>query len=483
MAGRDIERVVQGSFDDLKQHLETMAGQNWPGLPLHVYDTTLIKEQLAGPVETRVIEGRRVNFNWPEGDWETRRLERVEAEARKLDERFPGSDPDRPVSISNTIASLVNADAQIRGSQTRQQQEITATVLGEVPSVYGSTMDFPDSSDSGKELRAIAVGMDSHSCSHCAATASQIVPLNCDQLDPHQARLQQLARYFTGFHEVAHAADLHTGAAEGLIHQDRILSTADFQNTKESLADSWATLMSIRDLGSEGEAFARLWTNVRTHPLGSSSHQTAGAIQASLDWAKANPDQLASMTPQQLFEQAKTLTVGATRTNWELDKINDHQINLISVLDNDGLKISIKEAELARQPEQIRGRLQQAESKRIFEEPGGRVPAVVVESERQMLHATEGRQQALDDLARLNPLNTPEWRAREAKRAEQCVVEVDAQKLVLARNKLERLQQWEKQEQVSPPKSPSEENEPNESETPEPVESASGPKTAPRFEP
>lgn len=30
----------------------------------------------------------------------------------------------------------------------------------------------------------------------------------------------------------------------------------------KSLADSWATLMSIRDLGSEGEAFTRLWANV-----------------------------------------------------------------------------------------------------------------------------------------------------------------------------------------------------------------------------
>ena len=473
MTDRDIERVVQGSFEDLKQHLETMAQQNWPGLPLHVYDSTLTKYHPPGPVETRMIDGRKVSFNWPQGDWgHGPRLERVEAEARKLDERFPGADPDQPVRISDTIASFINGDAQIRGPRVQQHQKITATVLGDVPSVYGSTMDFPDSSNSGKELRAIAVGMDSHPCSHCAATASQIAPPNCDQLDPHQARLQQLARYFVGFHEVAHAVDIHTGAAEELIHKDRILSTADVPNTKESLADSWATLMSIRDLGSEGEAFTRLWANVRTHPLGGSSHQTAGALQASRDWATANPDQLASMTPQQLFEQAKTLTVGATRTNWELDKINDHKTNLTNILGKNGSEISIEEAELAHQPGQIRGRLQQAESKQIFEGPRGRVPAVVVEYDRQMLHAAEGRQQALDDLARLNPLNTPEWREREAERAGWCEVDTELQKLTVAREKLQRLKQWDKEQQHTETQPP----EVAEPETQKPPQSASGPK-------
>lgn len=69
MTNRDIERVVQGSFDNLKQHLETMAQQNWPGLPLHVYDSTLTKYHPPGPVETRMIDGRKVSFNWPQGDW------------------------------------------------------------------------------------------------------------------------------------------------------------------------------------------------------------------------------------------------------------------------------------------------------------------------------------------------------------------------------------------------------------------------------
>jgi hypothetical protein len=93
--------------------------------------------------------------------------------------------------------------------------------------------------------------------------------------------------------------------------------------------------MVVRDLGSEGEAYARLWATARVHPLTDSDHQTAGAIQASLDWAKANPDKLASLTPQQLFEQAKTLTVGATRTAWELDKIHDHQADLVDIQNRD----------------------------------------------------------------------------------------------------------------------------------------------------
>lgn len=484
MADRDIERVVQGSFDDLKQHLETLAGQNWPGLPLHVYDTTLIKEQLAGPVETRVVDGRRVSFNWPEGDSAARRLERVEAEARKLDERFPGSDPGQPVRISDTMKSFIGS---FSGENAQIHHESDDTTSEDIPPMYARAVYFPDGPDSGKKFRAIAVGMDSHSCSHCAATASQIVPPNCDQLDPHQARLQQLMRYFAGFHEVAHAADRYTGANEGLIHQDRILTAADVQNTRELLADSWATLMSIRDLGSEGEAFTRLWANMRTHPLDSSSHQTAGVLEASRDWAAANPDQLASMTPQQLFEQAKTLTAGATRTSWELDKVDGHKTSLKNIPGKKGPEISIEEAELARQPGQIRGRLQQAESKQIFEEPGGRVPAVVVEYDRQMLQAAEGRQAALDDLARLNPLDTPEWRKREAERASWCAVDTELQKLAVAREKLQRLQEWEKQRQDPPPEPPSDQeqrpDEPDEPETPEPVESISEPGTAPRFEP
>lgn len=61
---------------------------------------------------------------------------------------------------------------------------------------------------------------------------------------------------------------------------------------------------------------------------------------------------------------------------------------------------------------------------------------MVVEYDRQMLHAAEGRQQALDDLARLNPLNTPEWREREAERAGWCEVDTELQKLTAAREKL-----------------------------------------------
>lgn len=312
--------------------------------------------------------------------------------------------------------------------------------------------------------------------------AAQISPLQCDKLDPQQVRLQQLTRHFTGYHEMAHAVDEHVGAAHALVQSGSILDTTGAQNTRESLADSWATLMVVRDLGSEGEAYARLWATARAHPLTDSDHQTAGAIQASLNWAKANPDKLAGSAPQQLFEQARTLTAGATRTAWELSKIHDHQADLVEAKRLD-YGVVITAAELVRQPEQIRGRLQQAESKQIFEEPEDRVPAAVVEFDRQMLWAQEGRQQALDDLARLNPLDTPEWREREAGRAEQCVVEVDAQKLVVARDKLERLQQWEKQEQDSPPESSSEADEPPEPESPEPVESAGGPKTAPRFEP
>lgn len=70
MADRDIERVVQGGFDNLKQHLETVAQQNWPKLPLYVYDTTPMKEQPAGPIETRVIEGRSVQLAG--GGWRER---------------------------------------------------------------------------------------------------------------------------------------------------------------------------------------------------------------------------------------------------------------------------------------------------------------------------------------------------------------------------------------------------------------------------
>lgn len=481
MAERDIERIVQGSFDDLKQHLETVAQQNWPELPLHVYDTTPIKEQLAGPVETRVIDGREISFNWPEGDGgsEARRL-RAEAEASKIDARFPGTDPSRPPDSKITTSRLVAFDQDIRIPEMSIRHQLSEAMFGGLPVAYGAAGVFNDAGRN--EVRAFTVGLDSSMCSHCGSTAAQISPLQCDKLDPQQVRLQQLTRHFTGYHEMAHVVDGHVGAAQALVQSGSILDTTGAQNTRESLADSWATLMAVRDLGSEGEAYARLWATARVHPITNSDHQTAGAIQASLDWAKTNPDKLASLTPQQLFDQARILTAGTTRTAWELGKIHDHQADLVGASSNDHEAI-ITASDLVRQPEQIRGRLQQAESKRIFEEPGGRVPAAVVEFDRQMLWAQEGRQQALDDLARLNPLNTPEWRAREAERAEQCVVEVDAQKLVLARAKLERLQQWEKQEQDSPPESLSEEDEPNESETPEPVESASGPKTAPRFEP
>lgn len=65
-------------------------------------------------------------------------------------------------------------------------------------------------------------------------------------------------------------------------------------------------------------------------------------------------------------------------------QIHDHQANLVEAKRLD-YGVVITAAELVRQPEQIRGRLQQAESKQIFEEPGGKVPAAVVEFDRQML--------------------------------------------------------------------------------------------------
>ncbi len=481
MADRDIERVVQGSFDDLKQHLETMGQQNWPKLPLYVYDSTPMKEQPAGPIESRVVDGREVSFNWPKGDGgsEARRL-RAEVEARKLDARFPGMDSSQSPDTKQTASNLVSFDQDTRSTETPMRRRLSEAVFGDLPVAYGVGGAFNDAG--GKGVRALTVGLDSSICSHCESTAAQISSRQCDQLDPQQVRLQQLTRYFTGYHEMAHAIDEHGGAAHALVQNGGILDTTGAQNTRESLADSWATLMVVRDLGSEGEAYARLWATARVHPLTDSDHQTAGAIQASLDWAKANPDKLVSLTPQQLFEQAKTLTVGATRTAWELDKVRDYQADLVDIQNRD-YKVTIAAAELARQPEQIRGRLQQSESKQIFEEPGGRVPAAAVEFDRQMLWAQEGRQAALEDLARLNPLDTPEWREREAKRAEQCVVEVDARKLEVARDKLERLQLWEKNNQTPDPAPAPDQEDESPGNEPEDEPETSPPKAAPQFKP
>lgn len=87
---------------------------------------------------------------------------------------------------------------------------------GDVPSVYGSTMDF-------RIARTLA-----KSCGPLPSAWTAIPAVivrrqhrrfpNCDQLDPSSGKAAAVGALFAGFHEVAHAVDIHTGAAEELIH-------------------------------------------------------------------------------------------------------------------------------------------------------------------------------------------------------------------------------------------------------------------------
>lgn len=49
----------------------------------------------------------------------------------------------------------------------------------------------------------------------------------------------------------SHLGDMHSGGFEA-IQAARAPQVLDLQSTREGLADSWMTLMMVRDLGGEG---------------------------------------------------------------------------------------------------------------------------------------------------------------------------------------------------------------------------------------
>lgn len=447
MEERPIESVLRGDFDVFKEHLYQVASQSWPGMPVFVYDSSKTNLSVSSLLERIEIDGDSVAINWPRQDTSSYGVEdRALSLARELGERqgLPAT-----FDAGEMARNFISLDMLYRNNSEEGARRVEA-MLAPLPVAFGAAARFNLKADApaggAEQGQKISddigtLGVDSDICAHCQAASGAMLPHHCDPADPQQVRLQQLTRLYTGYHELAHVGDGYTGAVSEVLGGAEDITRSVQQNARESLADSYATLMFVKNLGEEGAAYSRLWASVRSNMLGSADHRTVATLKSTLEWAEAHPEQLAGMSPVEMFSKAKALTV--TTSQRDLEQFDNYRQSLFDPQARH-VEDDVSHAEVLRSPAQIAARLQQSDEQRLFGSEGrGVLPDNIVAQERLSHWAENGREKALSDLQRLNPLATPDWAAQEAERAAQCRVEVDAAKIKIAREMLDRIKAWD----------------------------------------
>ena len=417
----DIESVLQGSAAQLQQHLGGMSQQIWPGLQIFMYDTALARPAPPSAVLYREVEGERVAFNWPPR--ETGRIAQAQL-AQQLDEAATSnpalagmSGQDRR-DIAEFLRSYSAQTHDERLGYALMQQDVKTSLDG-----MAAFFNYQAADGSSKTLHAL--GLKEGSCSHCMKQPIALLADDCASASADQVRRGQLGRLAGGYHELAHLGDLHSGGFEA-IQAVRAPQVLDLQSTREGLADSWMTLMMVRNLGGEGRAFVEQMAVMRAHPLGDAAHLTTSTIRATLDWIDKNPQALTTQNPCQLFEVAKTISASTALTAQqaaEIDAFKKQELGSLQMA-----PLLQERVQALTQPDYVRQLAQQLPDD---------APSGVRHYAQDQLWALELKEASAQTLTSLNPLNTPQWQQQEQARAQQCAAELDTAQLAAARAQLE----------------------------------------------
>ena len=137
-----------------------------------------------------------------------------------------------------------------------------------------------------------------------------------------QALTVALDHINTAFHETGHALN-HTerGSYSTLLRE--FFSPTKVGNVEETIADTFASLMMIKEFGDLGLAYVKVHTAERLSPgVADTKHQTAFGMNAALKWAEQNGSQLQSMKPEDIFKLAKELGTKSALTPEEIKQMD-----------------------------------------------------------------------------------------------------------------------------------------------------------------
>jgi hypothetical protein len=114
-----------------------------------------------------------------------------------------------------------------------------------------------------------------------------------------------LSSVSTAFHEFGHGLHLQGRSSLGINLESRF-SNADFGNKIENVAQSFSTLMMIREFGALGRNHMQRYLDPTDVP-NDGAHFNRGAIRETFTWADKNSQELKTMKPEQVFQQAKKI--------------------------------------------------------------------------------------------------------------------------------------------------------------------------------
>lgn len=137
----------------------------------------------------------------------------------------------------------------------------------------------------------------------CTSCKPQNDLLTCSHMSSASGLHDRMERVATGFHEMAHAVSLHGRTIPGLIIEN-YFGDKHYANRLESEANSFETLMMVREFGDLALSFTKL----RQHAAGTDAdHTTHRAMGATYDWIEQNRDKIGAMSPLKLFNVARQI--------------------------------------------------------------------------------------------------------------------------------------------------------------------------------
>jgi len=264
-------RLLGGSFAEYSDYFNRFTSQHFPQLNLIMLDAQ-------DPDRDKRLYDAIIGM-----------LDKPHVQARMTDISYTDALP-----LMHDYASDIIFHSNRSDQKTAEYAKETGSDL---KMVGGYQPNFPhnDISRIGAQVAPITVDN-----GHCTSCKPQNNLLSCTDMPSASGLENQMQRVATGFHEIAHAVAVNGRSMPGLMIEN-FFKDKHYSNRMESEANSFETLMMVREFGDMGLAFTRL----KQHGAGlDASHATYRAVAATHDWIGQNRDKLQTMSPAELYKIA-----------------------------------------------------------------------------------------------------------------------------------------------------------------------------------